>query len=462
LIHDKFCSLNEFIEVSKLTKYSYGFSSPLLSLVLAVLTSFFLFFDPFIQHADSHTLGLMPADASTLENALLIFSLAFIASTLICALLVRYAHLHVHLTGDPFTAKPQAFHLEATPRIAGIAIFMAALIGCASIGSYGEPYKNFLFLALMVCSIPVFCGGLIEDIFKNVGVRQRLMLTMISAVMAACMVDKGFIVYRADVGWIDQLLTIEVVSLLFTLLVVSGLTNAINLIDGYNGLAGGVMVIALTAITVAACLLNDAVVAANSLIMIAAILGFLMWNWPRGKIFLGDGGSYFIGFISAELCLLLLHHNPTVSPWFPLAIFIHPVIETVFTMFRRTFIHKTSNTAPDDSHLHQLIFKFLANKKQCALGKNQAKNSRSDGDAHQIKDPCPTQMRMKNNRVAPYIWVATAVNAGLAITFMHSTAMLMALCLSACVIYVLAYFFLASRTADINPNSRTSSLRLDA
>lgn len=422
-------------------------SRPVLITTLAVVISLFFFCDPLIKDVDSHTENLMSMNASMIGNIILVFMLASIVSFLICDLLVRYAHLHQHLTADPFTGKVQAFHLEPTPRIAGVAIFIAALLGCALSCSFEETqlHKNFCFISLIMASIPAFCGGLIEDIFKNVGVAQRLLLTMISAAIAACIIDKGLILYHVDVVWMDKLLSIEVISLLFTLFAVGGFTNAINLIDGYNGLVGGVMVVALTAITIAAFLVNDAMIAVISIIMIGAILGFLVWNWPRGKIFLGDGGSYFIGFISAELCLLLMHHNPTVSPWFPLAIFIYPVIETLFTMFRRTFIHKTANTEPDASHLHQLIFKFLLNRNQLKQCKNQVKNMNHEGVACKFMNTCSIKMRIRNNRVAPYIWSATVINAGLAVMFMHSTIMLMGLCLASCSIYVLSYSLLTTK-----------------
>ena len=430
-----------------MNKHYNQLSKPLLIATLAVVISLFLFCDPLIKDTNSHPDNLMSVNASMIGNIILVFMLAAIVSFLICDFIVRYAHLHQHLTADPFTGKVQAFHLEPTPRIAGVAIFIAALSGCALSCSFEETqlYKNFCFMSLIMASIPVFCGGLIEDIFKNLGVAQRLLLTMISAAIAACIIDKGLILYHVDVVWMDKLLSIEVISLLFTLFAVGGFTNAINLIDGYNGLVGGVMVVALTAITIAAFLLNDAMIAVISIIMIGAILGFLVWNWPRGKIFLGDGGSYFIGFISAELCLLLLHHNPTVSPWFPLAIFIYPVFETLFTMFRRTFIHKTANTAPDASHLHQIIFKSLLNRNQFKPCVHQAIQINHDGTACQFMNTCPKKMRIRNNRVAPYIWGATIINAGLAVIFMHSTIMLMALCLASCSIYVLSYSLLTTK-----------------
>ncbi|MSP86328.1 MAG: hypothetical protein EXR38_01540 [Methylotenera sp.] len=422
-------------------------SKPVSIATLGVVTSLFLFCDPLIKEVGSHPDNLMPVNASMIGHIILVFMLATIVSFLLCDLLVRYAHLHQHLTADPFIGKVQAFHLEPTPRIAGVAIFIATLSGCSlsCVLEETQLHKNFFLISLIMASIPAFCGGLAEDIFKNVGVAQRLLLTLISAAIAACIIDKGLTLYHVDAVWMDKLLSIEVISLLFTLFVVGGFTNAINLIDGYNGLVGGFMVVALTAITIAAFLVNDAMIASISIIMIGAILGFLAWNWPRGKIFLGDGGSYFIGFISAELCLLLLYHNPTVSPWFPLAIFIYPVFETLFTMFRRTFIHKTLNTEPDANHLHQMIFKLLLNRNQLALCKNQVKKINHDGTPCQFMNTCPQKMRIRNNRVAPYIWSATAINAVLAVMFMHSTIMLMGLCLASCSIYVLSYSLLTTK-----------------
>ena len=66
------------------------------------------------------------------------------------------------------------------------------------------------------------------------------------------------------------------------------------------------------------------------------MLGFFVWNFPAGLIFLGDGGAYFLGFYVAELAILLLHRNPAVSPMFPLLLCIYPVFETLFSIYRRT------------------------------------------------------------------------------------------------------------------------------
>ena len=420
---------------------------PLLFLIAFYLlwVLFFLFFDSAFKNIDIHLDNSiqLPTDVLMVENMIWVFIFSTIASFLISGLIVRLANHHQLLATDRFIGKVQAFHLTPTPRIAGIAIFIAALSGSVLWSSLDETqlYKNLCFISLIIASIPAFCGGLIEDIYHNLSAAQRLLLTMISTAIAACIIDQGFTLYHVDVTWIDKLLSIEVILILFTSFAVVGFTNAINIIDGYNGLASGVMVVGLTAITIASFLVNDLMIATTSIIMIGAILGFLLWNWPRGKIFLGDGGSYFIGFISAELCMLFLHRNPAVSPWFPLAIFIYPILETLFTIYRRTFIHKKANTDPDANHLHHLLFKFLLNK-------NQVKNINYEADTAQFINTCPSTLLKVNNRVAPWIWVATAINSVLAMIFMDSTIVLMGLSLASCLIYILSYNLMKTNKFD--------------
>jgi len=96
----------------------------------------------------------------------------------------------------------------------------------------------------------------------------------------------------------------------FTLLVVAGTANAVNLIDGFNGLASMCVVIMMAAVAYVAFQAGDTVVLSLALAGIGATLGFFIWNFPAGLIFLGDGGAYFLGFWFAELSILLLVRNP--------------------------------------------------------------------------------------------------------------------------------------------------------
>ncbi len=95
---------------------------------------------------------------------------------------------------------------------------------------------------------------------------------------------------------------------------------------------------------------------------LSATLGFFLWNYPFGYIFLGDGGAYFLGFISATMGVLLVNRHPDVSPWFPLLLLLYPVWETIFSIYRRKFLKKSPPHMPDAIHFHQLLYKRITKK----------------------------------------------------------------------------------------------------
>ena len=116
---------------------------------------------------------------------------------------------------------------------------------------------------------------------------------------------------KVDVPLIDPILSISLISFLFTVFALVGLSNAINIIDGFNGLASGVSIMILLAITYVANNVGDFLVRDLSIMTIFALLGFFILNFPFGKIFLGDGGAYFIGFWIGVLTLV----KRIVSPY---------------------------------------------------------------------------------------------------------------------------------------------------
>jgi UDP-N-acetylmuramyl pentapeptide phosphotransferase/UDP-N-acetylglucosamine-1-phosphate transferase len=120
------------------------------------------------------------------------------------------------------------------------------------------------------------------------------------------------------------------------------------------------------------------VVLLASLSMLGALVGFGVWNWPGGRIFLGDGGAYLLGFWLAELGVLLVMRNPQVSPWFPLVIMIYPIWETLFSMYRRKIIRKHEVGHPDAMHLHQLVYQRVIRKSGApgAITREHQRNSR--------------------------------------------------------------------------------------
>ena len=157
-----------------------------------------------------------------------------------------------------------------------------------------------------------------------------------------------------NVPGLDWLLGFTVVSVLFTAFAVGGVANAVNIIDGFNGLAAGTIIIILCSFALLAGARGDADLVQTSLILVAVVLGFGVLNWPWGKLFLGDGGAYFLGFAVAWLAVLLLGRHPDVSAWAPLLVCGFPFLEVIFSIIRR-WRRRASPGDADCLHLHSLV-----------------------------------------------------------------------------------------------------------
>jgi UDP-N-acetylmuramyl pentapeptide phosphotransferase/UDP-N-acetylglucosamine-1-phosphate transferase len=243
------------------------------------------------------------------------------------------------------------------------------------------------------------------------------MLTMLAAAVGVLML--GAVIPRLDVPGFDALLRWAPFGIAFTMFAVGGVANSINIIDGYNGLAAGHAVIVLAAMAWVSALVGDSFLLASALAMVGALLGFLAWNYPKGKMFLGDGGAYLLGFWLGEISVLLVVRHPEVSPWFPMLLLVYPIFETLFSMYRRKIIRAQSPGQPDRKHLHQVIYARLTRDRP----------SSSD----------PTSAIRLNNSVAPISWLLTLVCAVPALFFWRETSWLVAMCAIFCAGYLLLY-----------------------
>ena len=152
------------------------------------------------------------------------------------------------------------------------------------------------------------------------------------------------------------MLVFHAVAFLFTVFAVTGVTHAINVIDGLNGLAGVTSLLAAIGLAIVAGAVGDSFVFSVACVLAASVLGFLLVNYPSGRIFLGDGGAYLVGLLLAELSVLLVQRNSEVSPWFPLMLLAYPIWETLFSMYRRKSRGRSTADA-DALHLHTLVFR---------------------------------------------------------------------------------------------------------
>jgi UDP-N-acetylmuramyl pentapeptide phosphotransferase/UDP-N-acetylglucosamine-1-phosphate transferase len=176
---------------------------------------------------------------------------------------------------------------------------------------------------------------------------------------------------------------------------------------------------ALLAFAYAALQTGDDAIRGLSLVVTGATLGFFVLNYPRGGIFLGDGGAYSLGFVVVEIALLLVHRNPRISPMFPVLVCIYPIFETLFTLYRRHFIHHTAAGRPDALHLHHLVYMRL---------------TRRDYDRGNR-----VALRNRNSMTSPWLWLLSGLPMIPAVMFWNRTAVLLPFLLLFMVVYVLAY-----------------------
>jgi UDP-N-acetylmuramyl pentapeptide phosphotransferase/UDP-N-acetylglucosamine-1-phosphate transferase len=288
-------------------------------------------------------------------------SIAFAVSLMVSLLIVLSQKWHGGLSHDHDLDGVQKVHTTAVPRIGGVGVITGILLSCIVFRHLYQSGPTLsigkdMFL-LLVASLPAFLAGLIEDFTKRVSVRMRLMATALSALAASALL--GATVSALDLWGVDALLAFMPFALLVTAVVVAGGSNAINIIDGFNGLSSSTIVIMAAGLAAVALRCGDTLVASLGMLGIGATLGFMMLNYPRGRLFLGDGGAYFLGFWVSEMAVLLLVRNASVNAWQVLSICAYPVIEVLFSIYRRRFIQNVSPGAPDALHLHTLVYRRL-------------------------------------------------------------------------------------------------------
>ncbi|QWD62377.1 glycosyltransferase [Polynucleobacter sp. MWH-UH25E] len=340
--------------------------------------------------------------------------LAFFTSFIVTVLIIRTQKLHESLSGDSDLSGPQKFHSQIVPRVGGVGIALALVVGTLfhSSGIF-ETKQEWL---LLVSAIPVFFIGIVEDISKKVSVRMRLIFTAIGALIFILLLDAN--INRLDIMGIDHLMAMSVISILFTVFAITGLANAYNIIDGFNGLSSMVGMITLVGLGYMGMQMNDPLITFLSFTMISAILGFFIWNYPRGLIFLGDGGAYLIGFWVASITVLIVSRHPEISPWFAVMINAYPILETLFTIYRRKFHQGKSPGHPDGIHFHSLIFRRILNSTQIH---NEA------------------EWFSANAKTSPYLWVLSTLAVIPAILFWKSTAILLGFLLIFTISYIWLY-----------------------
>lgn len=345
------------------------------------------------------------------------FLATFASSALVTLWLVYLCRRWPGAAMDDKLDDPQKVHRVPAPRIGGIGIVMGLLIGAALVWGFAHTGSVLMMMLMLACAMPAFMSGLIHDFTDRLRPRGRLIATAVSAVLAFAVLDAQ--VTRSDIPGLDLILATGLGSLLITSLAVAGIANAINIIDGLNGLASMCVLIMLGGIAYVAGEVGDELVLGMALAGIGAVLGFFIWNYPGGLIFLGDGGAYFLGFYVAELCILLLARNPGVSGLFALLVCIYPIVETLFSAWRRFWLRSQPATLPDGIHLHTLVYRRLV---RWAVGERDAK-----------------AIVRANSMSSPYLWLLCSASVAPAMLFWDNPPMLGAMIVLFAVTYVMLY-----------------------
>jgi len=351
----------------------------------------------------------------SLDQIIIVVFMPFFISFLFQFFVVKLSLKKELCIDNPDIEKPQGFHNIPTPRSGGLGIFLSLLISFwfliineglsfinlspnADYFSQLTIHRSPMLSSLLLCSLPAFLAGFCEDFRSNIKPILRLFAISLSAILAIVLMDAVI----HDIGLFELPLWVAVP---FTIFSIVGVTNSINLIDGFNGLAGGVSIIILLSFSIASYIQGDQLIFIMSLVLLFTVAGFFTWNFPKGKIFLGDGGAYLIGFLFAIISVLMVNRNPEISPWFPLTILAYPVFDTIFSIYRRA-VNGGSALKADRYHLHSLIYKHISNN---------------------------------NPKTSVRIWILVAFVNGIALLFRSNTPILIIICILFSVTYVYLY-----------------------
>jgi UDP-GlcNAc:undecaprenyl-phosphate/decaprenyl-phosphate GlcNAc-1-phosphate transferase len=258
---------------------------------------------------------------------------------------------------DDQLAKPQAFHTSPIPMIGGIGIFLSLLI----IYFYFSIFENISYVIHLSFCGAFFLLGFVDDIKINFNPKIRLI--MMSIFLVLLINYNNFYVEKTGIDFLDAWIkNSKIFSLIFICLCFIFIVNGSNLIDGYNGLLS----IHSLIIIINLCVVNYFYENKELFIFLfysaLTLIVFLIFNFPKAKIFLGDSGAYLLGTFIAVSVIKTSAALPEVSPFYFCIILFYLFFEVFFSFFRKLIKEKKSPVYPDGKHLHMLLYKILLKK----------------------------------------------------------------------------------------------------
>ncbi|WP_456273220.1 glycosyltransferase family 4 protein [Bacillus sp. AK031] len=279
--------------------------------------------------------------------------LCFIASIVLTPLVKKLA-IKIGATDSPNHRK---VHQKIMPRLGGLAIFLSFILGVIIL----QP-SNVYANAIIAGAVIIVLTGALDDVFE-LSAKVKLLGQLIAALLVV--VWGGAQVEFINLPFGGQL-EFGYMSIPLTIVWIVGVTNAVNLIDGLDGLAAGVSSIGLITISGMAVIMGDTFVAVMASLLLVSTLGFLFYNFHPAKIFMGDTGALFLGYMISVLALLGFKNITVISLIIPVIILGVPISDTFFAIIRR-IVNKQPLSAPDKSHLHHCLLRMGYSHRQTVL-----------------------------------------------------------------------------------------------
>lgn len=281
------------------------------------------------------------------HNVWVILLVTFLTSFVLTPI-IRMIAIHVNALDIPDKRK---IHNKPMPRLGGLAIFLTFMLGYML---YAR--ESTMMLSVLMGGFLVVLCGMIDDI-NPLKAKYKFLVQLIAA-STVCIY--GNLVLNEITAFGINLYFTTPWAQIITIIFMVAVMNIMNLIDGIDGLTSGVSAIYFITIAIIAFILNqmgglDIIL---SLIMAGATLGFLAHNFPPATIFLGDTGSYFLGYIISIIALLGYKATTLTSIVIPIAILAIPIFDTASAIVRRLLKHKNPFTNPDKEHLHHQLLKM--------------------------------------------------------------------------------------------------------
>lgn len=291
------------------------------------------------------------------KEVLYVFYLTLIICFLCSLFITPYVKKFALKIGATDRPNHRKVHQSVMPRMGGLAIYICFLLGVLIF----QPSQDF-HLPILVGSLIIISIGILDDLY-NLPALVKFIVQIIAALLVVLWggVEMEFINTpfggKINFGYFTIPLTV---------LWIVGVTNAINLIDGLDGLAAGVSSIALITISAMAVIMGNTYVIAISTLVLVSTLGFLYYNFYPAKIFMGDTGALFLGYIIGVLSLLGFKNITMISFIVPVLILGVPLSDTFFAIIRR-LVNKKPISAPDKSHLHHCLLNIGFTHRQTVI-----------------------------------------------------------------------------------------------